>query len=68
MPVPVGTIVYDAETGEELFDFTEPGQRFTVAKGGRGGKGNARFATSTHQAPTEHEDGNPARNANCVSN
>ena len=58
-PVPVGTIVYNAETGEKLFDFTAKGQRFVVAKGGRGGRGNARFATSTHQAPTEHEDGKP---------
>ncbi len=58
-PVPVGTIVYNAETGEQIFDFTAPGQRCVVAVGGRGGKGNARFATSTHQAPTEHEDGKP---------
>ncbi|HEY3936327.1 MAG TPA: GTPase ObgE [Bryobacteraceae bacterium] len=59
LPVPVGTIIYNAETGEQLFDFTAPGQRFVAAHGGRGGKGNARFATSTHQAPTEHEDGKP---------
>jgi GTP-binding protein len=59
VPVPVGTVVYDAETGEKLFDFTAPGQRFTVAKGGRGGRGNARFASSTHQTPTEHEPGRP---------
>jgi GTP-binding protein len=59
LPVPVGTIVYDAETGDRLFDFTAPGERFVVARGGRGGRGNARFATSTHQAPTEHEDGRP---------
>jgi len=57
--VPVGTIIYDAATGERLFDFTEPGQRFVAARGGRGGRGNARFATSTHQAPTEHEPGKP---------
>ncbi len=56
---PVGTVVYDAETGEQLHDFTKAGDRFIAAKGGRGGKGNARFATSTHQAPTEHEDGFP---------
>src|SRR4029078_6915164 len=56
---PVGTIVYDWETGQVLHDFTAPGDRFVVARGGRGGKGNAGFATSTHQAPTEHEDGSP---------
>jgi GTP-binding protein len=56
---PIGTMVYDADTGELLHDFTVAGDRFIVAKGGRGGKGNARFATSTHQAPTEHEDGKP---------
>lgn len=56
---PVGTIVYDAATGEKLHDFTFPGDRFTLAHGGRGGRGNARFATATHQAPTEHEDGKP---------
>ncbi|MBV8831058.1 MAG: GTPase ObgE [Acidobacteriaceae bacterium] len=59
VPVPVGTIVFNADTGEQLFDFTAAGQRFTVAHGGRGGRGNARFATATHQAPTEHEDGKP---------
>jgi GTPase len=56
---PVGTVVYDADTGELLHDFTTAGDRFIVARGGRGGRGNARFATSTHQAPTEHEDGKP---------
>jgi GTP-binding protein len=56
---PVGTIVYDADTGELLHDFTQPGDRFVVARGGKGGKGNARFATSTHQAPTKHEPGFP---------
>ncbi len=59
LPVPVGTIVYNADTGEQVFDFTTPGERFVVAEGGRGGRGNARFATSTHQAPTEHEEGKP---------
>jgi GTPase len=57
--LPVGTVVYDDATGERLFDFAHPGDRFTVARGGRGGRGNARFATSTHQAPTEHEPGRP---------
>ena len=55
--VPVGTIVYDEATGEILHDFTHPGDRFLVVRGGRGGRGNARFATATHQAPTEHEPG-----------
>jgi GTP-binding protein len=59
LPVPVGTIVYNADTGEQIADFTAPGQQVVVAHGGRGGRGNARFATSTHQAPTEHEEGKP---------
>ncbi len=59
LPVPVGTVAYDADTGELIHDFTVPGERFVVARGGRGGRGNARFATSTHQAPTEHEPGKP---------
>jgi GTP-binding protein len=57
--VPVGTVAYDEEAGETLFDFTEDGQTWVAANGGRGGRGNAMFATSTHQAPTEHEDGKP---------
>ena len=59
LQVPVGTVVYDEATGERLHDFTTVGERIVVARGGRGGKGNARFATSTHQAPTEHEAGKP---------
>jgi GTP-binding protein len=59
VPVPVGTIVYDDQTGEQLHDFTQPGERFVIAKGGRGGRGNQHFATATHQAPTEHEPGKP---------
>jgi|ERR1035438_9375023 GTP-binding protein len=59
LSVPVGTIVYDADSGELLHDFTQAGDRFLVAKGGRGGRGNQHFATSTHQAPTEHEPGHP---------
>ena len=55
--VPVGTVVYDDNTGELLVDLSEPGQRYLAARGGRGGRGNARFATATHQAPTEHEPG-----------
>src|SRR5438128_1425662 len=59
LKVPVGTILYDDETGEKIHDFSQPDERIVVARGGRGGRGNARFATSTHQAPREHEDGRP---------
>src|SRR5438309_2342367 len=59
LKVPVGTIVYDDETGEKVFDFSGPDQRIVIARGGRGGRGNARFATSVHQAPREHEPGRP---------
>lgn len=59
VPVPVGTIVYDEESGELLHDFTQPGERFVIARGGKGGRGNQHFATPTHQAPTEHEPGRP---------
>jgi GTPase len=57
LQVPVGTSLYDAETGELIHDFKEPDERLVVAKGGRGGRGNQHFATSTHQAPREHELG-----------
>jgi GTPase len=57
--VPVGTVVADARSGEVLHDFTRPEESYVVARGGRGGRGNARFATSTHQAPREHEPGKP---------
>ncbi len=59
LKVPVGTIVYDDETGEKVHDFSHPDDRIVIAYGGRGGRGNARFATSTHQAPREHEPGRP---------
>ena len=55
--VPVGTLVLDAASGEKLQDFDTSGQRFLVAKGGRGGRGNAQFATSTRQAPRKAEPG-----------
>src|ERR1700757_3551342 len=59
LKVPVGTIVYDEATGEKVFDFSRPDERMVIARGGRGGRGNARFATSTHQAPRECEPGRP---------
>lgn len=57
--VPPGTIVRDADTGAVIADLVEPGQRVLIAKGGRGGRGNARFATSTNQAPRIAEKGEP---------
>jgi GTPase len=59
LQVPVGTVVFDADSGEQLFDFTQPAQRFLVARGGHGGRGNARFTKPWHQSPREHEDGRP---------
>lgn len=59
IPVPVGTVVMDELTGAVLHDFTKPGERFVVARGGRGGRGNAQFATSVNRAPRHHEDGRP---------
>src|SRR5690349_3233481 len=57
LPVPPGTVVRDAETQEYLGEVLDPGDQLTVAKGGRGGKGNAFFVTSTHQSPKEFQPG-----------
>jgi GTP-binding protein len=63
LKVPVGTVVYDSDSGEQLFDFTQAGQRFLAARGGRGGRGNGnpKFVRPWHQAPREHEDGHPGQ-------
>ena len=62
--VPVGTQVFDAETGDMIFDFTEPEQRFLAAKGGKGGWGNQHFATPTRRAPRFHYTGRPGEEKN----
>jgi GTP-binding protein len=64
LQVPVGTALYAAETGELVHDFKEPDERIVIAKGGRGGRGNQHFATSTHQAPREHELGRAGEERN----
>src|SRR4026208_1055706 len=57
LPVPPGTVIRDAETGQLLGEVLQAGDTLRVARGGRGGRGNAQFATSTHQAPREWEPG-----------
>jgi GTPase len=59
--VPLGTVARDAETGKILCEITEDGQKIILTPGGRGGKGNAHFATSTNQAPQHAQPGEPGR-------
>jgi GTP-binding protein len=59
IPVPVGTTFRDAETGELLADLSEPGQRVVIARGGRGGKGNAHYVSSTNRSPRKVQPGLP---------
>ena len=62
--VPVGTLLFDDTTGELIHDFTRPDDTIVIARGGRGGRGNQHFATSTHQAPREHELGRAGEERN----
>ena len=57
--VPPGTLIYDFDSGELLADMTEAGQQLPLLKGGRGGRGNARFMTSTNRAPRHFQPGEP---------
>ncbi|MGQ9672917.1 MAG: GTPase ObgE [Candidatus Aminicenantales bacterium] len=59
LSVPIGTVVKSVEGEKVLFDFTLPGQKYLAAKGGKGGRGNASFATPTHRTPREREKGQP---------
>ena len=61
VPVPPGTVVYDAASGEVIGDLTAPGQRLVVCKGGRGGRGNTHFKNSINQAPRTAERGEPGQ-------
>jgi GTP-binding protein len=64
LKVPVGTLLFDDDTGELIHDFNHPNDEIVIAQGGRGGRGNQHFATSTHQAPREHELGRPGQAKN----
>ncbi|OGP22265.1 MAG: GTPase ObgE [Deltaproteobacteria bacterium GWA2_55_10] len=62
--LPIGTLIKDFDTGEVLADLVADGQQFVCCKGGRGGKGNAHFATSTHQTPRFAQPGEPGEERN----
>src|ERR1700689_1099052 len=64
LQVPVGTILYDAPTGELIHAFPRPNDTIVISRGGRGGRGNQHFATSTHEAPREHELGRSGEERN----
>lgn len=66
LPVPLGTEVRDVESGDLIGEVLKDGERVVVARGGRGGRGNARYATSTHQAPREWEPGKPGEDREIV--
>ncbi len=64
MPVPIGTVIKNMDTGEVIGEILETGQEIVVAKGGRGGKGNSFFATATHQSPREWQPGEEGEERN----
>lgn len=64
--VPVGTIMTDEESGEVIHDFTVAGEKIVVAHGGKGGRGNAQFATATNRAPRYHQEGRPGEKLQLV--
>lgn len=66
LKVPVGTVVRSVDNEEEYFDFLVPDQKYLAAKGGKGGKGNASFATSTRQAPRYRQEGQPGEEKELV--
>ncbi|MGV3524375.1 MAG: GTPase ObgE [Candidatus Sericytochromatia bacterium] len=66
IPVPRGTVVRDRETQKVLADLTEPGQRYLAAKGGKGGRGNARFVNAVYQAPRYAEPGEAGQSRQLV--
>ncbi len=66
LKVPVGTLVKDEESGKVIVDLKENGQKYVIARGGRGGRGNARFATATRQAPGFSEAGTKGEERNIV--
>jgi len=66
LSVPVGTIVKEAASGRVLFDFLRPGQKYLAAQGGKGGRGNATYATPTHRAPREWQPGMPGEEKDLI--
>jgi GTP-binding protein len=66
LSVPVGTVVKEAASGKILFDFLLPGQKYLAAQGGKGGRGNATYATPTHRAPREWQPGMPGEDMDLI--